>query len=419
MNHRYAIVRNALHQTACVAPETARQRSGKGSVSAIGAASVLLVGAWLGGSDGAWAATGSCAGTSPVTVSTAVVGTCALEDNDELTVEVGGSIAGGLNHAITVEPGTAATSITNRGSLAADFVGIHLLTSSVSSVSNSGTVLSGAVGLLLRESATVLTVDNSGTLQANNYGVHNYFNSTITTLRNSGTIETYGFGVFNQRNSTITTLDNSGTILSMEPAGAGVYNEMDSTIGTLENSGTIEGGSLGVYNHTNSTITTLDNTGTIEGGAYGVYNLDSSTITTLNNTGTIQGPTYSVFNDSNSMLTTLNNSGSLIGRVQTQNTTINLSGTSARIVGDVVNDGGSVHLLSGASFTPEGSFTTATFTVHSGATLRVPQGGVASIRGSYTQDGTLRVGASSATNHGRVSVNGSAVITPQPPSWWM
>ena len=310
-NHApYPICNQASLSHSVAAKRRAFPTAEGGSTRAIGAAAMLVVGAWLGNSSSAWAATGSCAASSPaiVNVTGPLASICVLQDGDSMTVSPAGSITDASNHALRVTVG------------------------SVSSISNAGS-LSGGAGI-----------------------------------------------------------SNIGTITS------------------LDNSGTIQGGSYGVFNQSSGTITSLHNSGTIQATAYGVYN--DGTLDTLDNSGTIQGSSHSLYDDGT--ITTLNNSGSLIGDVYTRNSEINISGPSARIVGSVHNGlaGGSINLLSGAFFTPEGSFTSATFSVANGATLNVPEGEVANIEGDYTQSGVLRIGASNSTNHGRVNITGTAVLTP-------
>ena len=136
---------------------------------------------------------------------------------------------------------------------------------------------------------------------------------------------------------------------------------------------------------------------------------------------------------------TINNSGRLLGSVTTANTTLNLTGTTARISGAVVNTGGSVNMLTGADFTTESTFNSNVFNVNSGATLRVGnsahgltvnaaaadafnnagtlrvgEGVLANVVGNYTQSGAVRLGASSVSSYGRVAVQGDAALTSPP-----
>ena len=304
---------------------------------AVSAAAMLVVGGWLGSSSGVWAANGSCSGTSPITVSTALTGTCSIESGDALTVTANGSI------------------VTTTGSSAVE----------VSSIDSSA------------------SIQNAGSINGSSSGIE----------------------------------------------------IVDSTINFLNNSGTIASGSDGIYINIGAIINTLTNSGTIEGDYSGISSYGNDTIHMLNNTGTIEGRFHAIYIDEGT-LTTLNNSGSLIGLVETRNTEINLSGTSARIVGRVQNPGGSINLLSGADFTTEGRFEAATFsilenaTLHIGSTahrvqvssgdaaafrnagtLHVAEGRVADVRGNYTQSGALRIGASSNISYGRLTVTGNAVLT--------
>lgn len=223
-------------------------------------------------------------------------------------------------------------------------------------------------------------------------------------------------------------------------SSVGVRVDVGNTGVQITNDGDIVGSpSDGIWNQ--GTISQITNRGRIDAGpfALGVYN--TGTINVLNNeagaeirTGT--GSTYAIVSTLGT-LGTINNAGHILGGIQTSNTTINLSGASARITGPVSNtgSGGSINVISGAVFTTENTFRSSLFRIQSGArlvvgsslhvieaysltpdafdnagTLHVPEGTTAQITGNYTQSGTLRLGASSASSFGRLTVSGNVSL---------
>lgn len=210
---------------------------------------------------------------------------------------------------------------------------------------------------------------------------------------------------------------NSGRITLLENSSAGRI------------AGDTEGGILNY-----GTLVEVNNAGFIGGvnAGYGIEN--PGIIQVLNNSGEISGASGAINNTR--QIDTINNSGRLLGSVTTANTTLNLTGTTARISGAVVNTGGSVNLLTGADFTTESTFNSNVFNVSSGATLRVGnsahgltvnaaaadafnnagtlrvgEGVLANVVGNYTQSGAVRLGASSVSSYGRVAVQGDAALT--------
>ena len=381
MNHIYRLVRSSLLSHAQVAPETARHAGGTGVGTALAATAALCMSA----AAPAWGV-GLCDGVmGPITVSTAVANqTCILSSGAQLTVNATGSIDGHANWAVYIGAGMTGVRIDNNG---------QLTSNSMETISNAG---------------------------------------TITELNNSGTISNTSWdGVFNS--GTIGLLNNTGTG-TIHADGWGVWNT--GTITELRNAGTIEG-NIGLVLH--GEVTTLNNTGELLGNASAVQINHLGIIPTFNNSGLIRGGAggagaFAIDNDG--ALGTLNNSGWIDGRVWSSKAfTLNLQGTSARISGPVINPGGSVNLQSGATFTTESTFSSGTFSIHSGSTLSVagashgltvssgaanafsnagtlyvPEGVQANINGNYSQSGLLRIGASSAASHGRLRVAGNAEL---------
>lgn len=228
----------------------------------------------------------------------------------------------------------------------------------------------------------------------------------------------------------------------------GVFVDSGGTGISVTNAGLIRGASFdGVFNR--GSVSAITNSGRIDGVATGIYNPGQIGTITNNASGTIAGNGGSggdaiISNLGGSRLTTLNNRGLIDGRVTTQDTTINIYGSSARFTGAVVNTlvgnvgtgDASINVRSGASFTTENTFRSDTFVVHSGGTLRmnsgahtiqvdnggaaafnnqgtlrIPESVTAQITGNYTQSGALRIGAASTATFGRLNVSGNVSLT--------
>jgi uncharacterized protein with beta-barrel porin domain len=211
---------------------------------------------------------------------------------------------------------------------------------------------------------------------------------------------------------------------------------------TIDNAGVLRGQDFHGVFVDGGEVTLLRNSGVIEGNqtgfasnSYGVVNFGIIEVLTNESSGVIGGRSGIAIRNQN-RLDVLNNRGRIAGAVNTQNTQINLLGTTGSIEGNVVNTGGSVNVRSSASFATMGTLTSATFLVESGGRLRIGSSGhgitvtssdadafrnagvlqVADgiegrIEGNYTQSGVLRVGASSASSHGRLTVTGRVVLT--------
>lgn len=166
---------------------------------------------------------------------------------------------------------------------------------------------------------------------------------------NNGTVDsTAGFNAV-RNYGTITHIDNRGVLTGLT---SGIANSGSIDLVTNTSSGQIIGrAESAIINY--NTLTELNNAGLIDGeAAYGIEN--PGIIDVLNNSGTITGANGAIVNTRD--LFTINNSGQILGSVVTADTTINLSGSAARISGAVTNTDGSVNLLSGASFTTENTF---------------------------------------------------------------
>ncbi|WP_157538837.1 autotransporter outer membrane beta-barrel domain-containing protein [Hydrogenophaga flava] len=221
----------------------------------------------------------------------------------------------------------------------------------------------------------------------------------------------------------------------------GVRVEAGNTGIQIINDGDIIGNpSDGLWNA--GTITEVTNRGRIGAGPFALGVYSTGTINVLNNEAgaEIQAGTGSINAiESYGTLGTLNNAGHILGGIRTGNTTLNLSGSAARITGpvNVVGTNGSVNVVSGAVFTTENTFRSNVFRIQSGArlvigssfhviqafsltsdafsnagTLHVPEGVHAQITGHYTQSGALRLGVSSSSSFGRLTVSGDVNLQP-------
>lgn len=231
------------------------------------------------------------------------------------------------------------------------------IASSVTSITNSGTITSTTTGAAVGD--------------GNSYGIFNngQTGATIGTITNSGTIEgvSTGFGTargINNTSGTINSIVNTGNIKATAGANSGkaasygtyngtaLYNhgDLDGTsssskkialIGSITNSGVIDGTRIGISNSASANfseanITTINNTGTISTSITSVTSsvingeLDATmgifvaasgtgstaTLTTLNNSGTIKTVAsgtgaYGILAHNGGTITTINNSGTI------------------------------------------------------------------------------------------------------------
>ncbi|NWB89416.1 autotransporter outer membrane beta-barrel domain-containing protein [Pseudomonas gingeri] len=192
--------------------------------------------------------------------------------------------------------------------------------SSIGTLSNSGTVSGGSGGIYNSGTITSLNNETGGTVSGGDTGISNGGN--IGTLSNSGTIHGgSSSGVYNY--GSIGTLSNSGSISSDTN---GVANFGTLTLLNNETGGTISGGLVGIYNGGAATLSSLNNEtgGIISGGRTGIYNAGS--IGTLNNSGFITGNLYALYNISAATLGTVTNAGTIAGAIRNdaaQSLTIN------------------------------------------------------------------------------------------------
>ncbi|WP_218179700.1 autotransporter family protein [Pseudomonas gingeri] len=307
--------------------------------------------------------------------------------------------------------------------------------SSIGTLSNSGTVSGNSAAIVSTGTITSLNNETGGTISGGNTGISNGGN--IGTLSNSGTIHGgSSSGVYNY--SSIGTLSNSGSISSSSNNGVGNFGTLTSL--NNEAGGSISGGLTGVYNGGGATLTSLNNEtgGTISGGQTGIYN--AGHIGTLNNSGIITGTQYALYDNSAATLGTLINSGTIAGTIRndaTQDLMINggtgsefgiltgagVGGVSAGNIGQITNSFsnlvfGSGNLLLNDNINVSGD---PTHTVSNlAATLLLNN--TIHINGNYTQGSSASLILGVADNavttgnintdagYGRLVVSGSANI---------
>ena len=252
------------------------------------------------------------------------------------------------------------------------------------------------------------------------------------------------------------TVANTGSIIT---GGSAVTMSFGVAAGSISNSGTIHGNTTGIHLMTGSSVSSITNNGTISGnvgikvGAEGGANVGS-----INNAGgTISGVKTGINIGSisaSSSVGSITNSGTISGGTYAINVNsfstlpnINITGTSARLIGDVSATNTDVTVKSGAIFGNDNAFNVNSFTVESGATfnmgagtntsgmangisvgsvanaagytgftnagtLAVAAGVTGAINGNYTQlaGSTFQTYATSNSSYGKLLVNGTAVL---------
>lgn len=160
------------------------------------------------------------AANSTVLNSGAVSGTSTVISNDEgnntiITNNATGTISGTGQRTIENDGGNI-TSITNSGTIGLtttttdnDNGTIENFYGTITTLTNNATgTISSNYDAVVNYESTITTLTNAGTISAGRYGVKNYVAATIGTITNTGVITgSSGYGIFN--GGTITTLNNA------------------------------------------------------------------------------------------------------------------------------------------------------------------------------------------------------------------
>nr|WP_238379989.1 autotransporter outer membrane beta-barrel domain-containing protein [Janthinobacterium sp. Marseille] len=303
-----------------------------------------------------------------------------------------GDIFGTFQNATTIFVGAATT---------ADIINHGNISNNATAQNNTVIGLLNGIGILNKIVNTGLIESTGGVTSS---AVGNYFQIT-NGIDNSGTMRGKTASIGNMvATSVIGGIRNTSTGL-IEAIGANGYG--------IINNGLITDG--------------IVNSGTISGPLAGIFN-----------TGTIYSNTdgYAIDNRGGLILGGIANQGTLDGNVALNTAALVLSGTTARVTGDISGAAASSITINN-SFTAEAAANVGTITVNNAATLNfltnqnwsgsnafsnngsvvigtAATPGVTLTTANYTQSATglLQIGASSDSNYGKLLVTGIANFTP-------
>lgn len=249
-----------------------------------------------------------------------------------------GTITGGNFSGVSNDGGTIGTVI-NNGVISGKW-GLYN-GNAITSISNSGTIIGTDSGI--QNYGSIGTLVNSGAISGLN-GIYNGSLSTISSLINSGTISGSTYGIQSDNNSSITSLTNASSGIIRGKTGILVGQLTPSgtvSVGTLSNAGSISGSTnVGVGTSANGTIGSLINSGIIM-GANGIGN--AGTIGSLNNSGAIYTSGYAIYNQSGASLGPITNSGLIVGTIANYSSTgLTINGGSGSTFGVLTGAGGSI-----------------------------------------------------------------------------
>ncbi|MDE1901197.1 MAG: autotransporter domain-containing protein [Alphaproteobacteria bacterium] len=363
-----------------------------------------------------------------------------------ITIGSGGEVTS-TNHGIDMRIGYSSGAITVNGTINSTLRGMEILGTVDGGISNTGDVYGGGHGIEITNNGIVnangsnQAIYNSGTIQGgttfgDSSGVRfdaAQINGNIVNA-SGGTIKGGDYGVNLQDSTTLNgSILNTGSITGT--ALDGILVTGPSTIsGSITNNGSIYGGENGITVQGASHTGNIDNSGTITGAATGV-SINASTVGTITNNagGKISGTSYAVNITSPASSVTFNNYGELDGAIKIQDTILNLdSGTVAAGTiggaGGIVNintglsttsdygvaDGAlsQINIASGRTFSAMANNTFAATTFTNNGTFGIKSGNTVTASGNYTQSssGTLSIGATSASNYGKLSISGTGTF---------
>lgn len=377
-----------------------------------------------------------------------------------ITNNAGGQISSTGFNAIQLTNSSMIGGITNNagGTINASNNGIIFHHTAMSGViDNSGTItaIGGAIHLNAATGGGVLGstiggISNSGTIHGGSSGINIATNSTVSgSITNSGTISgDTGHGIYLSGSAINRGIVNTGNITG--GSGGIIVSWASTLLGGISNSGTISGaGSAGIYVGRNSTFSGgIVNSGTILGSTPGGIRvrIDTTLGGGITNSGTIRannnGAGISV--TQNAIIGKVVNSGTISGDTYAINvdgtstiSSIDITGSAARFVGDVYSQASDVVVKAGASFANDNAFDVKSFTVENAATfnmgvgpklgvanagitvtnglsnagtLAVAEGTAPTITGNYSQasTGVLNIEASGTGSYGQLAVSQTA-----------
>ncbi|WP_175626380.1 MULTISPECIES: autotransporter domain-containing protein [Oxalobacteraceae] len=354
--------------------------------------------------------------TSPATtINSATNDRCTLNAGESVNITSIGSLTFSSSNALDMNAG--AGNVTNEGTISGTFpnaTSVFVGGVTTADIINHGTI---------RNDATTQNNAAIGTL--NGFGVLNRITNTGLIESVGGTTSRAIFNLFQITNG----IDNSGTIRGKT---SGITNERaTSTIGGIRNT---SGGVIAAIDANGAGITNnglisqgIVNSGTISGNQAGILN-----------SGTISSNTdgYAIDNRGGTINGGISNSGILDGKIALDSASLRITGTTARVSGDI-SGGGTSSITIDGNFTAEAAANVGTITVNNAATLNFVSNqnwsgsnafsnngsvvigtaatpGVTLTTANYTQSATglLQIGASSDSNYGKLLVTGTANFAP-------
>ena len=346
-----------------------------------------------------------------------------------------GTILGNNAAGINIGAASVVDSVINAGVLTGGQQGLFVNGGTVTgSVWNrTGGTISGTIGdgIFLAAGATVGNILNDGRITADSsfVGLAVRTGSTVTgSIVNSasGVISGGGNGIaVKSNNSSVGSITNAGSI-SAGHTGIALYLGAPTVTGDIVNSGTISAAGTGIGVFDSAVVGgTLANTGVISGD-YGINVESGATVGSITNAGRIIGTTKSLDLNNTTSAFTIANTGTLSGAANIGINTLNLNGTTSRVIGNTTGTG-TVNV--NGTFSSEGSFSVGFFNVNGGALFNMAHGITATtvsnsgilnvgqtsqtITGNYTQaaSGVYRIGLTDATsNYGKLNVTGTATV---------
>ena len=240
------------------------------------------------------------------------------------------------NLGVLVNLGAALGTLTNSGTIAGENYGA-LLTATGTVTNNAGALMQGGADSGLAIIGSVGVIDNAGSIVGGSRGLQMFGGTTLDMLTNSGTITGGDYGAVLAATGTMQNL--SGAVIS----GTGTDGlVIIGNVGLVDNAGSIEGGFAGLETVGGTTLGTLTNSGTISGSGYGAILFTTGTVQNLS-AGLIQGTAGDgILVLSSANLALLDNAGTIDGgsaAVRTQAGASIDAITNTGTIGAIVNEG--------------------------------------------------------------------------------